>query len=82
MVKYLERHCAFPGTPRGGGCHVEESKALPGRCLPSPHISVAQQQKTGNFKVAIGSRPLQWSALTEEKQKNQLAQTECRFVKK
>jgi hypothetical protein len=41
MVKYLERHCAFPGTPRGGGCHVEESKALPGRCLPSPHISVA-----------------------------------------
>ena len=73
MVKDLESHCAFPGTPRGGGCHVEESKALPGRCLPSPHISVAQQQKTGNFKVAIANRPMQWSVLTEEKKKNQLA---------
>jgi hypothetical protein len=37
------------------------------------YISVAQQQKTGNFKVAIGSRVMQWSALTEEKKKNQLA---------
>ncbi len=41
------------------------------------HISVALQQKTGNFKAATGSRPMQWSVLTEEKQKNQLAQTEC-----
>ncbi len=34
------------------------------------YISVAQQQKTANFKVAIPSRPMQWSALTEEKKKN------------
>jgi hypothetical protein len=45
------------------------------------HISVALQQKTANFKVAIASRPMQWSPLTEEKQKNQLAQTEFRFIK-
>jgi hypothetical protein len=37
------------------------------------YISVALQQKTGNFKVAIFSRQMQWRALTEEKQKNQLA---------
>ena len=37
------------------------------------NISIAQQQKTGNFKVAIASRQMQWSALTEEKKKNQLA---------
>ncbi len=37
------------------------------------YISVALQQKAGNFKVAIRSRLLQWSALTEEKKKNQLA---------
>jgi hypothetical protein len=37
------------------------------------YISVAQQQKTGNFKVAIASRPMQWSPSTEEKKKNQLA---------
>ena len=34
------------------------------------YISVALQQKTGNFKAAMESRPMQWSALTEEKQKN------------
>jgi hypothetical protein len=44
------------------------------------HISVALQQKTANFKVAIESRQMQWSALTEEKQNNQLAQTEFRFI--
>ena len=38
-------------------------------------------QKTANFKVASFSRPMQWSALTEEKQKNELAQTEFRFIK-
>jgi hypothetical protein len=27
------------------------------------YISVALQQKTANFKVAIMSRPMQWSAL-------------------
>jgi hypothetical protein len=37
------------------------------------HISVALQQKTANFKVAKDSRPMQWSVLTEEKQKYQLA---------
>ena len=46
------------------------------------YISVAQQQKTGNFKVAMASRRMQWSPLTEEKQKNELAQTEFRFIKK
>ena len=37
------------------------------------YISVALQQKTGNFEVAIGSRLMQWGAPTEEKQKDQLA---------
>jgi hypothetical protein len=37
------------------------------------HISVALQQKTENLKVAIPSRGVQWSALPEEKHKNQLA---------
>ncbi len=45
------------------------------------YISVALQQKTENFKVAPSSRGMQWSVLTEEKQKNQLAQTEFRFIK-
>ena len=43
-------------------------------------VSFRLDKKTGNFKVAIGSRPMQWSALTEEKQKNQLAQTGVRFM--
>jgi hypothetical protein len=47
-----------------------------------PHISVALQQKTANFSVAKGSSIMQWSATTEEKQKNQLAQTEFHFIKK
>jgi predicted DNA-binding protein (UPF0251 family) len=34
------------------------------------YISVAQQQKTANMKVAIASRQMQWSLLTEAKQKN------------
>ena len=37
------------------------------------YISVALQQKTANFKVAIASRVMQWSPLTEGKQKNELA---------
>ncbi len=44
------------------------------------HISVALQQKTGNFKMAMPSRAMQWSALTEEKQANELSQTEFRFI--
>jgi hypothetical protein len=34
---------------------------------------MALQQNTANFKVTFASRPMQWSPLTEEKQKNQLA---------
>jgi hypothetical protein len=45
------------------------------------YISVALQQKTANFKVATPSRGMQWSALTEGKQKNELAQKEFRFIK-
>ena len=55
-----------------------------GRQLPAVlrlYISVALQQKTGNFKVAFGSRPMQWSALTEGNQTNELAQKEFRFIK-
>ena len=36
-------------------------------------ISVALQQKTDNFKVAILSREMKWGALPEEKQKDELA---------
>ena len=36
-------------------------------------ISVALQQKTANFKMAPESRLMQWSAMTEAKQKNELA---------
>ena len=45
------------------------------------YISAALQQKTGNFKVTMGSRPNQWGALTEGKQTNELAQKEFRFIK-
>ena len=44
------------------------------------YISVALQQKTGNFKVAILSTEMKWGALPEEKQKNELAQKEFRFM--
>jgi hypothetical protein len=37
------------------------------------YISVAQQQKTGNFNVAFDSRTMQCSHSTERNQKNQLA---------
>ena len=37
------------------------------------HISVALEQKTGNFKTAKASNVMQWSPVTEEKQKNELA---------
>ena len=45
------------------------------------YISIALQQKTGNFKVAITSREMQWGPLPEGKKKNELAQTEFRFIK-
>jgi hypothetical protein len=43
-------------------------------------VSFRLDKKTDNFKVAILSREKQWSRLTEEKQKNQLAQTEFHFL--
>ena len=49
--------------------------------LPRSDVSFRLDQKTGNFKVAIASRPMQWSVITEEKQKNELAQKEFRFIK-
>ena len=49
--------------------------------VPRSDVSVRLDQKTGNFKVAVLSREMQWSALTEGKQKNELAQTEFRFIK-
>jgi hypothetical protein len=49
--------------------------------VPRSDVSFRLDQKTANFKAAIGSRPMQWSALTEENQQNQLAQTEFRFIK-
>ena len=48
---------------------------------PRSDVSFRLDQKTGNFKVAIDSRDMQWSALTEGKQKNELAQKEFRFIK-
>jgi hypothetical protein len=48
---------------------------------PRSDVSFRLDQKTGNFKVAVDSRAMQWSAVTEGKQKNQLAQTEFHFIK-
>ena len=49
---------------------------------PRSDVSFRLDQKTGNFKVAKNSRGMQWGALTEGKQKNELAQKEFRFIKK
>ncbi len=49
--------------------------------VPRSDVSFRLHQKTGNFKVAIISRAMQWSVSTEEKQKNELAQKEFRFIK-
>jgi hypothetical protein len=38
------------------------------------HISVVLQQQTADFKVAIFSRPMQWSSLAEEKHKHHFAE--------
>jgi hypothetical protein len=48
---------------------------------PRSDVSFRLDQKTGNFKVAIASSEMQRSSLTEEKQKNELAQAEFRFIK-
>jgi hypothetical protein len=49
--------------------------------VPRSDVSFRLHQKTGNFKIALASREMQWGALTEEKQKNQLSQPEFRFIK-
>jgi hypothetical protein len=49
--------------------------------VPSSDVSFRLDQKTDNFKAATESRPMQWSALTEGKQKNELAQTKFCFIK-
>ena len=49
--------------------------------VPRSDVSFRLDQKTGNFKVAFQGRTMQWSALTEGKKKNELAQTEFRFIK-
>ncbi len=56
---------------------VERAEALG----PRSDVSFRIDQKTGNFKAAILSLAMQWSVLTEENQKNELAQTELRFTK-
>ena len=48
---------------------------------PRSDVSFRLHQKTANFKVAIHSRVMQWSPLTEDKQNNELAQTEFRSIK-
>jgi hypothetical protein len=61
------------GGGGGGGAEAQVSRS---------EVSFRLDQKTENFKAAISSRLMQWSASTEEKQKNQLSQTKFRFVKR
>ncbi len=49
--------------------------------VPRSDVSFRLDQKTGTFKAAIDSRGMQGGALTEGKQKNELAQKEFRFIK-
>ncbi len=49
--------------------------------VPRSDVSFRLDQKTGNFKAAMGSREMQCSELTEGKQKDELAQIEFRFIK-
>ena len=48
---------------------------------PRSDVSFRLDQKTGNFKVAMLSRDMQWSVLTEGNQKDELAQKKIRFIK-
>jgi hypothetical protein len=48
--------------------------------VPRSDISFRLDQKTAKFKAALESRLMQWSALTEEKQKNELEQTKFGFI--
>jgi hypothetical protein len=41
--------------------------------VPRSDVSFRLNQKTCIFKVVTRSRPMQWSVMTEEKKKNQLA---------
>jgi hypothetical protein len=59
---------------------VREERAE-AHAVPRSDVSFRLHQKTGNFKAAPRSREMQWSVLTEKKQKNQLAQTKFRFIK-
>jgi hypothetical protein len=47
---------------------------------PRSDVSFRLDQKTDNFKVTMPSREMQWSLLPEGRQKNELAQTEFRFI--
>jgi hypothetical protein len=49
--------------------------------VPRGDVSFRLDQKTGNFKAAKTSRVMQRSVSTNGKQKNQLAQSEFRFIK-
>jgi hypothetical protein len=49
--------------------------------VPRSDVSFRLDQKTGNFKGAKHGSLMQWSGSTEGKQKNELAQTEYRFIK-
>ena len=49
--------------------------------VPRSDVSIRLDQKTANFKAATASRVVQWSFSTEEEKKNELAQTEFRFIK-
>jgi hypothetical protein len=42
--------------------------------VPRSDVSFRLDQKTANFKEALGSRPVQWSQTTEQKQKNEFEQ--------
>jgi hypothetical protein len=46
--------------------------SLANPAIPRSDVSFRLDQKTANFKVAVASRPMQWSPATEEKQKNEL----------
>jgi hypothetical protein len=48
--------------------------------VPRSDVSFRLDQKTANFKALV-STPMQWSALTEGMQKNELAQTDFCFIK-
>ena len=53
-----------------GPTHVSTPQGPPqGGCIRGPHISIALQQKTANFKVTMDNRVMQWSVLTDKKQR-------------